>query len=445
MIIKNAKLLVKEYPSHTVFSSLIITILIGTCILALPACHTTSIRLIDLLFIATSLTTSTGLASIPLDSFTGVGHTVLLILMQIGGLGLMTMSLLVMSLFVDLGLYTQVLAGEILSIQSFKDSKRILYFIIKLTFFCELIGAIVTFSIIKNDFSFNNAVFLSIFHSVTAFCNDGMSLFKNGTLTYNTNSLMLITTTSLILFGSLGFVTWHEFFKLIKSTNSTNKFSWHTNLVLKTYFITGLVTGILFWILERSNTLMTLTPMQTFLNVLLISVSTKSAGYLPIAVGLAQPATLLLLAVTAFIGSAPSSTGGGIKTSAFAIFLSVVRATIRGRSHAEIHGRRIEKNQVYKAMAIIALACSWILLVTFCLLITEQTYDFLDILLEAISAFSNNGISKGITATLSDIGKSFIIVSMIVGRIGALALIIGMKKTKDSAEFSYPEERVILG
>jgi trk system potassium uptake protein TrkH len=258
---------------------------------------------------------------------------------------------------------------------------------------------------------------------------------------------MLITTTLLILFGSLGFVTWHEFSKIIIQLRKEehHKISWHTHLVLKIFFATWAITSILFWLLERNNTLIEMTPLQTFLNVLLIGISTKSAGYLSVAITFIQPATILLLAMNTFIGSAPSSTGGGIKISAFSIFLAIIRATISGRSHAEIHGRRIAKDQVYKSIAIIALACSWILVITFCLLITEQSYGFMDILFETISAFSNNGQSLGITSSLTIFGKIFIITTMIVGRIGALLLIIGMRKSSDTSDFLYPEERVILG
>src|SRR3989339_1970 len=335
MIIKTINNFIKEHPSLTIFLSFVCMIFVGTLILSLPACQHASIKLIDLFFIATSLLTVTGLTPVSFHDFTNIGQFVMLIMMQIGGLGLMTMSLFIMSLFIDFGLYTQILASEILSIQSFKDTKRILIFIIKLTLICELVGAIAIFFVLENDYSLSQAIFLSIFHSVSSFCNVGISLFKNDTLAYNTNSLMLITTTILILLGSLGFVTWHEFSQIIKNWNnkdSYHKISWHTHLVLKTFFITAAVTSILFWLLERQNTLHELTPLQTFLNVIFVGISAKSCGYLSIAINLAQPATILLLAMTTFIGSAPSSTGGGIKTSAFAIFLSIMRATINGRS-----------------------------------------------------------------------------------------------------------------
>ncbi|MGZ6250737.1 MAG: TrkH family potassium uptake protein [Candidatus Chromulinivorax sp.] len=448
MIIKHTKNFIKEYPTHTVLLSLILTILVGAATLALPICRHSAIDIIDLIFVTTSLITVTGLTPVSFETFTTTGQAIMLVLMQLGGIGLMTMSLFIMSLFVNLGLYTQVLASEILSIQSFKDTQRILFFIIKLTLACELIGAIFTFFVIRHDYTLSRAIFLSIFHAVNCFCNVGISLFPENSLAYNTNIVMLLTTTFLILFGSLGFVTWHEFLKLWRFRNHTNhhhKISWHTYLVLKTFFVTAGIIAVLFWILEHNNTLQDMNWWQKFLNVLLLSISTKSSGYLSVAISFVQPATLLLLIIAAFIGSAPSSTGGGIKTSAFAIFFAVIRATIKGRHHAEIHGRRIAKEQVYKAMAIIALACSWIVFTTFCLLITEQNKDFFPILFETVSAFANNGMSLGITQTLSIIGKIFLILTMIIGRIGALTLILGMQRSSDVAEFSYPEERVILG
>ena len=447
MVVKKTKRFIKEYPSHTVILSLVLTIIAGALCLALPICQQTATGIIDILFIATSLTTVTGLKTVPFHNFTDIGQCVMLILMQIGGLGLMTMSLFIMSLFVDFGLYTQILATEILSIQSFKDTKRILIFVISFTFICELLGAIAIFFVIKNDYSLDKALFLSVFHSVASFCNVGITLFKDDTLAYNTNTLMLVTTTLLMLLGSIGFVIWHEFFNISKKWyhHQKHKVSWHTRLVLKLFFITTCISSLLFWLLEREHSLQAMTHLQTFLNVILIGISTKSAGYLTISIDTVAPATILLLAMTAFLGAAPSSTGGGIKTSAFAIFLSVIRAIINGRMHAEIHARRIAQDQVYKAMAIISLACCWIIIVTFCLLITEETYGFMDVLFEAISAFSNNGMSLGMTQWLSIYGKILIMLTMIVGRIGALALIIGMRRSSDLIEFSYPEERVILG
>jgi trk system potassium uptake protein TrkH len=253
----------------------------------------------------------------------------------------------------------------------------------------------------------------------------------------------MMITSILIFIGGFGFITWHEIGKrFITNTYHQHRISWHTKLIIKTFFISLVVFAVLFWMLERNNTLLDTNPLQALINVVLTAFSTKSTGFLTIPVQSMHLATLLLLMVISFIGSAPSSTGSGIKIGIFAIFLAVIRATIEGRSHAEILGRRIARDQVYKAMAIITLALSWIVFITFCLLIVETQWSFIDILFEAVSAFSNSGMSTGITQHLSNISKIFISLSMLLGRVGALALIIGMRK--DNTDFSYPEEKVIL-
>ena len=198
------------------------------------------------------------------------------------------------------------------------------------------------------------------------------------------------------------------------------------------------------WITERSNTLATLTPVQSFLNVLFMGISVKSTGFLPFSLSNMGVATILIFIVIMFIGSAPSSTGSGIKTSVFSIYLAVIKAAIRGKSQAELQGRRLVTEQVYKAMAIIALSLFWIFFTAFCLTITETNWGFIDIFLESVSAFSNSGISTGMTPWLTTAGKLLVSFAMIIGRIGALAIILGIRKINPNA-ILYPEERVLLG
>ena len=446
MVVKKTQRLIKEYPSHTVFFSLLTMISIGMLLLALPWSRHVSMNFIDLFFIATSLTTVTGLTTIPFHDFTIFGQIVMLLLMQIGGLGLIVMSLMIMHILIDFGLYTKILTTEISSIQSFKQTKHMLLFIIKLTFLCEIIGALATFCIIRNDYPIGRALFLSLFHAVSSFCNVGVSLFHKNTLLYSTNIFMLITTTLLILLGGLGFFILHEFFNYIQKWRNHQKhdLSWHTKLILRFFFTTAIISGLLIWLLERDNTLQNLTSLQTFFNMILISISTKSAGHLPIAITCVHPATILLLATIAFIGSAPSSTGGGIKIGAFVIFLAVMQSIGKGASHVEINGKSIAKDQIYKAMTIIALSCLWIIIVLFCLLITESNHETITIVYETISAFSNNGTSLGLTPLLSVYGKILIIATMIIGRIGALTLIIGIRRASDLSEDDHKQPRIIL-
>lgn len=445
MIATQGKYFLKYYPQHMILLSLLISTMIGSLLLALPISRVESIPFIDLFLTAASLTTVTGIMTVPIESFTHFGHVVMLCLMQLGGLGLMTLSLYFVYVFSNLGIYTQVIASEVLSLKSFKDTKRTLFFIVKLTAITELLGALAIFPTMYKTYPLKKSIFLSVFHSVSSFCNAGFSLFPNKLLDYNHSPLMVFTTMLLMIIGGLGFVTWHEI-----STHAFNKehhlgISWHTKLVLRMYLYTSVVSSILFWMIERNNSLANMPFFQKLYVVLFTGIAMKSTGFALVSFTMVHVATLVLYMVSMFIGSAPLSTGSGIKTSVFAIYLAVIKAAIQGKRQALLYGRHIVDDQVYKAMAIIALSLSWIVLITFCLLIVEPEWNFLDILFNTIAAFSNNGTFIKAPELLSSIGKGFIIISMLIGRIGALALVLSMKRIGETREISYPKEHVILG
>ena len=387
MIAKHIKRFFKNYPSYAVLISLFGLTIIGTLLLALPASRTKAIPLIDLFFTSTSLTTVTGLLTAPLDGFTPFGKLIILLLMQIGGLGLMTISLFFVYIFLDFGFYTQVLATEILSINSFKDTKRILFFMIKLTCIAEGVGALLTFVAIKPHYSFFKAVFLSIFHSVSSFSNAGFSLFDDVILPPN-NQLLLYTTMILIAMGGIGFITWHEILSKFSTSHKYHKhISWHTKMVLRVYATITLVSSIVIWITEHKNSLAGLSPWQSISNALFLGLSVKSTGFLTFTAQHFSLASIFIFLLIMFIGSAPASTGSGIKTSVFSIYMAVTHAAIKGKSQVSLQGRRLIPEQIYKALAIIGLSLTWIFFTTFCLLITETNWNFIDILLESFFSF----------------------------------------------------------
>lgn len=446
MLVTKGKYFLKYYPQHMILLSLIISICIGSILLYLPICRTADIALIDLFFTAASLTTVTGALTVPIDSFTSVGHFVMLLLMQLGGLGLMTLSLCFIYMFSNLGIYTQVIASEILSLKSLKDTKQTLFFIIKLTLIAELLGAIIIFPTMWNLYPFKKALFYSIFHAVSSFCNAGFTLFPDKFMEFSHNNLMVYTTTLLMIIGGLGFVTWHELInKFLKKTTTFNAISWHTKLVLRMYFITALISSTIFFILEQNHTLAHMSFFEKISTALFTGIAMKSTGLVLVSFASVQLATILLALVTMFIGSAPLSTGSGIKTSVFAIYLAVIKAAIQGKRHAMLYERHIIDDQVYKAIAIIALSLSWIICIIFCLLITEVQLDFLDVVFTTFSAFSNNGILTISVNGVTILGKIFLIFSMIIGRIGALAIILSIKRIGELRDLSYPKEHVILG
>ena len=446
MITIPSRSFIKYYPQQMILLSLIISAAIGSLILALPICQLQPVSFIDLFFTAASITTVTGFMTVPITHFSHIGHIVMLCLMQLGGLGLMTLSLYFIYMFSNLGIYTQVIASEVLSLKSFKDTKRILFFIIKLTFIAELIGAILIFPTLYQTFPLKKALFLSIFHSVASFCNAGFSLFPNGFSDYTYNPFIIFITIGLMIVGGLGFVTWHEIsMRHLNPQPSITGMSWHTKLVLRVYLYTSAISAIFIWMTERNHSLAQLPWFQKIYVVIFHSISMKSTGFLLMQPSLLQLATLVIFLMSMFIGTAPLSTGSGIKTNVFAIYLAIIKAAIQGKRHVLLYGRQIIDDQVYKAIAIILLSLSWIVVISFCLLIVEPNWNFLDVVFNTFAAFSNNGTSLGDMSIITNLSKCFIILSMLIGRIGALALILSMKRIHDMRELSYPKEHVILG
>jgi trk system potassium uptake protein TrkH len=433
-------------PGRTILISILAAIIVGTFLLWLPGSRNESIPLIDLIFTATSLTTVTGLQTVPITSFSPFGQCIILLLMQIGGLGLITMTLFILSIFVHLGLTTQMLAGQILELESWKNIKALLFFIFKFTLLFEGLGALITFLAIHQDYSFMYALFLSMFHAISSFCDAGFSLFPNGMIGFNTNPLMLISTSLLMLFGGLGFITWHELITYYSNFFKKKRrfLSLYSKIALSSTFILVTSTSILYWLLERNNSFATMSPTLTFLNTIFNAIASRSTGFITVPITELHIATLFVVMIIAFIGSSPGSTGSGIKTTTFAVFLATIKTAVMGQNSVQIKGRRIPKDQVFKAMAIISLSIGWIIITTFCLLITETRWEFFDIFFEVVSAFATLGLSTGITPFLTATGKLFIIATMIIGRIGSLTFMLALRRKSEAQEFQYPEERVML-
>lgn len=436
-------------PGKTILYSMFITIIIGTCLLALPLARTQAIPLIDLFFTATSATCVTGVFTIPLSSFTLFGQMIILLLIQIGGLGLVTMSLFLLSLFVNFGMATQLMAGQILEFESWPRIKNLIFFIILATFCSEFIGTLLFFTVFKQDFATTDALFLSLFHAISSFCNAGIELFPGHLEQYSTNYMVLITTTFLMFFGGLGFITWREILKYIRAKFNKKRyiFSLHSRIILSTSIGLLIASTIIFWILEQDNALKGLSAPLTIISSIFYGVSMKSAGLLLLPAPAFQLATMFMIMIFGLIGSAPGSTGSGIKITTFAIIIATVKAAMTGDISTNIKGRRIPTELVYKAFAIVAFSIGWIVLTTFGLLITEKNLLFSDIFFETISAFSTLGITTHTTSQLSSLGKLFIIASMIVGRVGSLTLILALKTPRhgELEGIKYPEERIMLG
>lgn len=437
---------------RVILLALFCTILIGTLLLALPICRKVPMTFIDLLFTATSVTCVTGIFTVPLEQFTFLGHCVILMLIQIGGLGVITLTLFLLSLFVNLGLATSLMANKLLELESWQNVKNLLTFIIAITLSIELIGALCFFGIFIQEFSLSKAVFLSVFHAVSFFCSAGITLFGNGLQVYAHNYTMLLTAAGLMLAGGIGFLTLYELLCHIYHIRDKkgHHFSLQSKVVLYGTMLGILITTLLVFFLERTHAFASMGTIQAFITSFFHAVSFRSTGLLTVPIASLQLATFFLIMVVSFIGSSPGSTGSGIRTTTMAVYLSVVQAAMEGHNAINLFGRRIAKDQVNKAIAIVSLSIFWIVGTAFCLLIFEPQWKFIDIIFEAICAFTNLGLTTGITSMLSTVGKSLIILTMIFGRIGSLTLILALRKIalrKEATaptEILYPEERIML-
>lgn len=435
-------------PARILLLSALGTIIIGAVILSLPMCRNVYIPFFDLLFTSTSATCVAGFSTVPLENFTKIGQLVLLIQIQIGGLGLVTLTLFLMSLFVRFNFSTQLIAGQLLDLDSWRNIKKVIFFIIGFTALLECIGALFIFSVIHRDYTIHQALFLSLFHAVSGFCHAGFSLFPHNFIPYQNSPLMLIPLSIIILASSLGFLVWYEllhaFWQWVQGKRCA--LSLHTRVVLFISVVLIVIGTILFFFVEYNNTLRDLPFLSKIINAFFNTVCARGTGFTTFNMVQLQYATLLLVMVLAFIGSSPGSPGSGIKTTTFAVLCATIKSAIVDRSSVFIYGRRIPVDQVHRTLAIIALSIAWIMIALFILLITDANQSFIAIFFELVSAFSTLGLSTGITYQLSSLGKYLIMITMIFGRIGSLAFFLALfKLPRKKVDFTYPEERIMLG
>ncbi|MBL4587889.1 hypothetical protein JKY79_00940 [Candidatus Babeliales bacterium] len=435
------------------FLSFFFLILSGFLLLSLPMAQLVPMSNLDVLFTATSVTCVTGLRVIPIESFSLFGHQVIFILMQIGGLGLMTFSLFLFSLFSQFGLATTVMAGKLLDFEVMNRVKFFLGMVVVITLVIEGIGTILLYPFFSSMFPWHKALFYAAFHSVSAYCNAGICLFDTSLQAYQQNIWMLSVLGALALFGGIGFIVWYEignrfrhlFLRFIGKEKRLHAFSLHTKLVLWTSFFLLLIGTVVFAANEWSHAWGHLIWYEKIANAFFLSIVSRSAGFMTTAVTEMRNSTILFLMGLMFIGASPSSTGGGIKTTTIALIFATMLSVIRGRAQVECFGREVLNDQIYKAITILILGFCWISMTAFLLLWLEKGHSFIDVFFEAVSAFSTVGFSRGITESLGSCGKIILIVSMLVGRIGSLTLVLAVRKVREKKLYTYPEERVLIG
>lgn len=438
-------------PAQIVILSFSAIIVIGTVLLSLPisAAEGKSISLIDAFFTATSATCVTGLSTLSLaDNFSFIGQLIVLVLLQIGGLGYMTLhSSMMILLGKSFKIKNKILMQDLLDISSVSDLISMIVNIIRYTLVIELVGAVilsVAFSF--EGYEIGESIYYGFFHSISAFCNAGFSLFNNSLEGFATNPVISLTISALIILGGLGFIVLKELELVVSRKKKIVNLSVHSKVVISTSFVITVLVALYIFFTEYLHAFSSYTLFDQFQLAFFQSVTTRTAGFNTISLNALYPHTLYLICLIMFIGASPGSTGGGIKTTTFAILFQSVKATLRGKDRVEFFDRLVPNHIVVRAIAIIVIS---LIMVSFFILLMmriEPDHDFLALFFEVVSAFATVGLSLGITPFLTSMGKIAIILLMFVGRIGPLTLALAIGKSRtDEGHVEYPTGRLLIG
>jgi len=442
----------KIQPARFFIGGFVVAIISGTLALSLPKATTSGITVVDALFTATSAVCVTGLIVVDTPvAFTMFGHSIILLLVQIGGLGLMTFTTFLILFSDRLSIRERVLMREFLGRDNLGELRSTLRRIVGMTLIIESIGAVYLYVCWPSaSFDATGArIFSAVFHSVSAFCNAGFSLFSNSMMDAGVafNPLLNIGMASLIVLGGLGFLTIANITSLrpwrARIIRPGIRLTLHTRLVLVTTGILLAGGTLLFFLLEYDNTLHELSLSEQIMASFFQSVTARTAGFNTTDIGKLAVPTSLLLMLLMFVGASPGSTGGGIKTTTAALlFLSAIRQ-LRGARAIEVAHRKIPESSVNKAHTVLLLGLS-LLFLSVMLLSLLESLPLLDIIFECVSAIATTGLSRGITYDLSTPSKIVLIFSMLIGRVGVLTFMHAVLRPARTDRHDYPSESVIV-
>ncbi|MBA7497199.1 hypothetical protein ES702_07811 [subsurface metagenome] len=441
----------KIKPPWIVILTFVSIIAVGTLLLLLPRATAPGkeTMFMDALFTATSATCVTGLVVLDTGShFSLLGQLIILSLIQVGGLGLMTFtSFFVLTLGKEFGVKDRTVLRDILNYRSIGRIGSLVVSILIITFTIEIVGAIFLYiQFLPYNGGGLSSAYSAIFHSISAFCNAGFSLYSDSFIKYRNDLGINLTMSSLIILGGLGFIVivnllhWaYGYFRHKKEPLSLQS---KLVLVVSSLLIIG-GTALIF-LAEKNGVLSGFSWKEKLLTAYFQSVTARTAGFNTLNIGSVGIFSAFLFIIFMFIGASPGSTGGGIKTSTFATLFLTIRSMTQGKNRVEVFHRTIPPLVVYQALCVAILALGWIASSTLVLSLTESA-PFIDIFFEELSAFGTVGLSRGLTSQLTTAGRVVIMLSVLVGRIGPLTLALAMGRGKMKELYQYPEERIMVG
>lgn len=445
--------------TQIIATGFLVGIIIGTLLLLLPFSvkEGVEISFSDALFTATSALCVTGLVTVETAATWSVfGKIVILLLIQFGGLGVITFTTtLLLLLHKRITLKERMLIQDAYNLDTLRGLVKLTIKILKGTLIVEGIGAIIYAIRFVPDYGLIKGIGSAVFNSVSAFCNAGMdTLGPDSLVPYRGSTIINFTTMSLIILGGLGFPVWWDLMRSAKKRwidkisfkKVIKQWELHTKLVISITLI--LIFGGMFLILlfewNNPKTLKELPVWEKFLASLFQSVTTRTAGFLTIPQENFTDSSNFLFLFLMFIGGSPSGTAGGVKTVTIGMMIIAVVSIIRGKKDVEVFHRKIEDSYVKKGMAIVMLTLVILSSVIMLLSIIEDR-RFLDIAYEATSAIATVGLSRNFTSSLSETGQYIIIIAMYIGRIGPITLALFFNSKKVKSNKSYPAEKIRVG
>ena len=433
----------KIRPGISLIGAYIVVIFMGALILLAPFCAQNEISLVDALFTSASAITITGLITVDTaTTWTPFGKAVILVLIQLGGIGIMSLTT-VSFLFASQAslsleaLYFQELAG----VEKMTNIKALLGKIVIVTLLIEAAGAIAIFPVYISELPFLDAVGYSIFHAISAFCSAGFTLLPDGYVAHANATYFLGINMGLIILGGLGFLVLVELWERARGQAIRRRFSLHLRVVVMMSTILLVLGTFLLWTSDQTD----------FITALFHSVTARSAGFNTVDTGAMTLPAVCLLMVLMFIGAGPGSTGGGIKVTSLATLVALGAQRFRGDNTVTLLKRTIPTRLVIRAVAVALIGVSAVVTATFLLVIFQTqaglaTANLLrDALFEAVSAVCTVGLSVGLTGQLTTASKFTVIFAMIIGRLGLLTIAYGLAAKSGLDKIKYAEGEIMIG
>ena len=453
-------------PAQLFILSFLFIIALGTVLLLLPKATYHGISVIDAIFTSTSAVCVTGLVVVDTGSyFTDFGQTVIVVLIQLGGLGIMTFASYFSYFFRGQSSYeNQLMMQDMGNMNKIGEVFSVLKKIILLTFFIELIGTILVFFNIQKNLvggTVGDEIFFSIFHTISGFCNAGFSTLPNGLYepAFRFNYPLHIILALLFILGGLGFPIVLNIFSYFKHLLINRFLPWrskqqmlhrpwviniNTRIVLSTTFILLFGGTFLFYILEYDNTLAIHKGFGKVVTAFFGAATPRTAGFNTIDTSALHFSTLMIVILLMWIGASPGSTGGGIKTSTFAIATLNFLSLAKGKNRIEIYKREVADISVRRAFALISLSLMVIGIGTILIVTFDSDKTPLQIAFECFSAYGTVGLSMGITAHLTDASKLVIVALMFIGRVSMLTILIAVLRKARHLNYRYPGEEILI-